>query len=187
MTQRESVCVHDLWSQSAPGIEVCELPPARVDMLRLHRPDDACLRRVGTAIGVSLEGEANTARGDGPRAIWMGPGEWMIVGSAIDAATLEQACEGTTSLVVPVGHGRYPLEVRGLSARDLLAKAISLDLHRKVFAVGATAMTIFAQVPVMIDHPEDDVFVLWFDISFKFYVRTWVEDGLREFAVRGEG
>jgi sarcosine oxidase, subunit gamma len=178
--------VHDLWSNSAPGIEVFELPPTRVDMLRLHRADDACLQRVGTEIGVPLALDANKAHGDGPRAIWMGPGEWMIVGSSIDTAALERASEGTTSLVVAVGHGRYPLEVRGLAARDFLAKAISIDLHPRIFKVGATAMTMFAQVPVVIDHPQDDVFVLWFDISFKAYVRTWTEDGLREFAARAD-
>lgn len=163
------------------GVQLAEQDPVSVHMLRVRRPAPGVIAAIGTILGVPLPTQPNRTAGTAPRAIWMGPDEWMIIGAAIDADALAAASSGATTLVVPVGDGRYALDVSGERARDFLAKAVSIDLHPRAFPAGHSAMTLFAQVPVVIDQPDPDRFLLWFDISFQNYVRVWCRDALIEF------
>jgi len=172
----------NLWSVTAAGIDVRELPPFAVDMVRLRKPSLATVAAVGESLGVVLPIEPNRAAGDSTRAVWAGPDEWMVVEARGTAQAVDAASGETVSLVVSVGNGRYAVDFSGSACRDLLAKAVSIDLHQRVFAVDATAMTLFAQVPVVIDHIAADTFRLWFDVSLRNYVRTWIADAMIEFS-----
>lgn len=171
----------DNWSLIAPGIAVREMPQAAIAMLRLRKPTPATIAAVGAALGADLPTDPNRATGNTVRAIWMGPDEWMVIGTTASAADIDAVSDAPATLMVPVSDGRYPVDVSGPAARDLLAKAISIDLYPGVFPVDATAMTLFAQVPVVIDHLTQDAFRLWFDVSQRHYVRTWLTDAVIEF------
>lgn len=172
----------DVWMRSAQGVSIREGLPVRIDMLRLRKPDRATIAGVGEALGTQLPVTPNRASGSVPRAIWMGPDEWMVVDATCPNAAVEQASNARVTLMVPVGDGRYSLDVTGAAGRDFLAKGVSIDLHPRGLPVDHTAMTLLAQVPVVIDHIAPDVFRLWFDVSVRHYVRTWMEDALVEFA-----
>lgn len=171
----------DIETSVEPGIMLRESMASRVDMLRLRKPSAQTIEHIERLLGVALPVRPNHAVGTETRAIWMGPNEWMLVEPKAAPADLEAVPGAAAILVVPVGDGRYALDVEGPDARDFLAKAVSIDLHPREFPVDRSAMTLFAQVPVVIDHVAADRFRLWFDISLRDYVRKWCDESLIEF------
>ena len=96
--------------------------------------------------GLHLPVRANTASIDPQRQLlWLGPDEWLLKlrdgqGAAV-AAALRAALAGIHSAVVEVGHGSTTLVLRGPGAAGLLARGCPLDLHPRVFGVGALAQS----------------------------------------------
>jgi len=119
-----------------------------VEMLNLR--GDARDARFTQAIlqhaGMHLPQRANTASIDPQRQLlWLGPDEWLLKlqdghGQAV-AAALRVALDGLHSAVVDVGHGNTTISVQGPGAADLLARGCPLDLHPRVFPLGALAQT----------------------------------------------
>lgn len=167
---------------SAPGITLGEAEADRIVMLRLRKPVPEAMERIGGLLGVALPQTPNQAAQGACRAIWMGPNEWMLIEPGLSSEDLEAVPGSLAVLAVEVGDGRYALDVEGVNARDFLAKAVSIDLHPSMFPQGRTAMTLFAQVPVVIDHVATGRFRLWFDVSLRAYVRAWCAEALVEFA-----
>jgi sarcosine oxidase, subunit gamma len=169
------------WSVSAGRIVVTRMPPAGMHILRLRGFGEDTLRTLGEALGTAIPREPNHAVGAEPRVMWLGPGEWLIVGE-VDAEVLcAAAVEATVMHVASVGDSRASYALTGHVARDLLAKGCSLDLHPRTFAVGRCAQTLFAQVSAVIDHPSDDVFVLQADASYAHHLQSWFSDAVIEF------
>lgn len=166
---------------SRAGIMLRESQAARLVMLRLRKPSCEAIAHVEQLISVSLPIEPNRAAGSDCRAIWMGPNEWMLVEPTAAPGELETIPGSAAVLVVEVGDGRYALDIEGPNALDFLAKAVSIDFHPRVFPVDRSAMTLFAQIPVVIDHIAPDRFRLWFDVSLRAYVRQWCDEALVEF------
>lgn len=163
------------------GVLLREIMASRIDMLRLRKPSAEAITHIGQLLGIPLPVEPNHAAGSDSRVIWMGPDEWMLVEPKAALADLETVPGLAAMLVVPVGDGRYALDVEGPHVRDFLSKAVSIDLHPRVFPVDRSAMTLFAQIPVVIDHVAPDRFRLWFDVSLRDYVRKWCAEALIEF------
>lgn len=158
-----------------------ETTAERILMLRLREPAPEAIEQAGGLLGVSLPVEPNRAAGSNTRAVWMGPNEWMIIEPKGAPADLETISDAAVVLAVEVGDGRYALDVEGPNARDFLSRAVSIDLHPKRFPVDCSAMTLFAQIPVVIDHAETDRFRLWFDVSLRDYARKLCEEALAGF------
>lgn len=169
------------WRVSAEGMAAAEGASPQLMMLRVGRGDDATIAAIGAAAGITLSDQPNVVAGSGSRAIWMGPQEWMLVDYGRDSAALEAAAQGATVLANDVSAGRYVVAATGSAIRDLLAKGTSLDLHQRLFAAGSSAMTLFAQVPVVIECRNADEFWMYFDTSYRAYVRRWFEDAVVEF------
>lgn len=164
-----------------PGLTLSESTASRILMLRLRRPTADAVEQAARILDVDLPREPNHAVGSGSRALWMGPNEWMVVEPAATSADLDAVKGAAAVLAVEVGDGRYALDIDGPAARDFLSQAISIDLHPRVFPVDRTAMTLFAQIPVVIDHVAPDRFRLWFDVSLRDYVRKWCDEALLGF------
>ena len=162
-------------------INVDELDPLRLTMLRLGHGSSDAAARLERLLGVELPTAPNVARGQFPRAVWLGPNEWLVIGVELETVP-QPVSDRAAVLAADVSDGHYGLGVSGAQARDLLAKGSSIDLHPGSFAVDCTARTLFAQVPVIIDHVDDDQFRLWFDMSYRDYVRAWFADALIEFS-----
>ena len=171
----------DPWQLQVGAINVAELGRSQLAMIRLGRCSSDAKPALERLFGLELPPEPNTARGQQPRAIWTGPNEGLAVGVALQVGP-ENTPRAPPMLAVDVSDGRYGLDVSGAQARDLLAKGCSLDLHPSLFGVDRTARTLFAQVPVLIDHVEDGLFRLWFDVSYRTYLRSWFADALIEFS-----
>lgn len=173
----------EIWHCAAGATTVRERAATPIATLRLRHPSADDLARIGVLIGVLLPTTPNTAVGDAIRVIWIGPGEWLIIGSTMTSAAIEAAAiDSVSALCVGVGDGRCVFDVTGAHAADLLAKGTSIDLHPAIFAEGSAAMSLFAQINVVIDRPPDlSGFRLYFDISLRPYLHRWFEDALVEF------
>jgi sarcosine oxidase subunit gamma len=111
-------------------------------------------------------------RTPGQTALWLGPDEWLVLGSAPATAALEVS-----------GH-RTLLEVRGPAARDLLARGCPLDLDERTFTANRCAQTLLARVDVILfrlEAPEDDggeAFGVLVRSSFARYLVDWLRDAI---------
>jgi sarcosine oxidase subunit gamma len=150
-------------------------------MIRMRKPDAAAIAAISDAVGVALPVIANTANGAHPRAIWMGPNEWMVARTKVIAAEIMPPPSARTTLIVDVGAGRFRILLEGGHATDLLAKGCSVNFNGRNFGVDHSAMTMLGQIPVVIDHVAAESFHLYFDTSFKAYVRSWFNDAVIEF------
>jgi sarcosine oxidase subunit gamma len=145
-------------------------------------------------LGFALPMKPNTVAGnddlgDGPRALWLGPDEWLVVtapgAEAALAADLETATGRRHGSVVEVGEGRTVIAVAGDEARRVLAKGCTLDLHPRVFAPGRCAQSLLAQAAVILHQtsaaPAYDIYV---GRSFAEYLWAWLVDASVEYGHR---
>lgn len=156
---------------------------------------------VKQAIGVTLPAAPNTVSGpdrldDGPRVIWLGPDEWLVVthGSKRSGAlkALREALRGQHATVTDTSDSRTVIVVSGPYARDTLSKGCSLDLHPRAFTAGACAQTTLARAAVILHSigesqpatSQFDVYVHW---SFAEYLWAWIEDAGGEYGVKVTG
>jgi sarcosine oxidase subunit gamma len=167
---------------TSAGVVIQELPfIAQLD-LRLD-PRPAALDEAERALGVRPPASPNrVADRTGLRALWLGPDEWLIVGSADDPEALERrvvaAVAPVGGTVVEVSAARTILELRGPRVRDLLARGCSIDLHPNVFAAGTCAQTALAHVDVILECVAGDRFRVFVRTSFAPYLAAWLADSL---------
>jgi sarcosine oxidase subunit gamma len=169
---------------STRTVAVAEAPPAEVLMLRIRRPDEGVMGALAGVLGATPPSTPNTTAGSDPRTLWTAPSEWMISGRNVAALApqIAEACEGSVHHLADVGSGYSIFVVRGASARDLLAKGCSLDLHPRAFQPNRCARTLLAQVRVLIDQLSDEpVFHIYADASYAGHLRAWFDDARREF------
>lgn len=158
-------------------------PPAAVN-LRGSGGDAAFLRAAGAALGCKLPTTPNSVETAAERSIiWLGPDEWLILGSpGIEAAVtdeLEAALEGQHVSVVNVSGNRALFRLSGDGALETLQKGCSLDLHPGVFVPGQAAQTQLARAQVLLIQRDGTP---TYDIlprrSFAHYLRAWLEDAM---------
>ncbi len=173
----------ETWQAATPTVTVRAVASQDMVTLRLRRPSADDLARVASLIGVEPPSVPNTAAGDRVRAIWIGPDEWLIVGATAAIPMIEAAAVDAAAVsCVSVGDGRCLIDVMGANAAELIAKAVPIDLHPRAFPANSSAMTLFAQVNVIIDRrPGLDGFRLIFDVSFRGYLQRWFYDAVVEF------
>ena len=134
------------------AIEAVELAHlAQVDVR--CSPDDAA--RLG------LPREPNTVAGDDLRGmLWLGPDEWLVVGSpgtepAI-VAELEAALAGSHHSVVDVTSNRTVIELRGADRLTRLAGGCPIDLDPAGgWCPGLCAQTLYGHAQVLLQERED--------------------------------
>ncbi len=112
-------------------------------------------------------------------ALWLGPDEWLLV------EALPVALEGHHQ-VVEVGDYYTAIEVAGTPARTLLAKLITLDLHRRAFPLGGVAGTLLAKAPVWLWCTGDDAFLVLVRRSLADYAWCLLADAGREWGLPAE-
>jgi len=182
------------------GVALIELPFLSMVSLRVD-PAAEVGTRIERALGLALPsagevagaGHGRIARPDEGRfVLWLGPDEWLVVGPASDTADLvallSDAVGDGPGSVVDVSANRDTLVLSGPSARDLLEKGCTLDLHPRSFTVGHCAQTTLARAAVLIwptdaeDSPSGPVYRLLFRGSFAEYVADWLTDAAAEYA-----
>ena len=162
------------------GVTVGEIAHRAIINVRGNAGDLVFSTAVKVATGADLPVEANTvSAADDLRIIWLGPNEWWVVGP--DAKRdellerLRQSFAGQHTAVTDVSESRTVITLAGPSARDVLARGISLDLHPRAFRAGQCAQTGMAKANIVLqqldDQPSYEIYVLK---SFADYLWCWI-------------
>jgi sarcosine oxidase subunit alpha len=153
-----------LAAASGPTVQLREVPFLPQFNLRAGHQD---LDRIAAALGHPLPLQPNTVTG---AALWLGPDEWLIVGTrpALD--------------VVDVSANRTTIELSGAKARDVLMKGCSLDLHPRAFGPGRCAQTALARAAIILHQTTDEpAYRILVRSSFAEYLAEWLMDAAAEF------
>jgi sarcosine oxidase, subunit gamma len=161
-----SVAVLRLWQASADDIAILE----RVFALTWPQPN-------------------NTTKGFS-RIVWLGPNEWGLINMSLDhlSSRIQEALPSGLFHLAEVTDARAIFLVAGPRAPDVLAKGCSIDLEPAVFRPGCSAQTLFAELPVCIEH-EDPAggptpsYLVHVDRSLEHWLSLWFVEAAREFAI----
>lgn len=173
------------------GVRLEELAPRGQILLRGDGSKKAFRDAVGRAIGIAPPVQPNTAAGPvdmalGPRALWLGPDEWLIVAPAASAATIGAALRSALAehhaLVLDVADARAAIGVAGPRARAVLSKGCPLDLHPRVFGPGQCAQSLLARATVLIHQASPEpAYEIYVARSYALYMWRWLEDAAAEY------
>jgi len=134
-------------------------------------------RRLPAVVGQTFPGE--------PRALCVGPDEWLLVFDAslgldqrrdIDHQAAEQQLA-----VVELSGGFAALKLQGSACRDVLAKGCGLDFHPHTFRTDTCARTLLAQVFVTLDCRGPQEFDVYMGRSFLWHLHSWLVDASLEY------
>lgn len=160
----------------AAGVTLCER--AFLGHVNLRLGDG--VERADAALGTALPREPLTSAGaTEPTALWLGPGEWLILttpdsqGPLIDG--LSSALAGAHHAVTDLSGGQTVIRVGGENARALLARGTMEDLHPRKFTSGRCVTTPVAKTMAII-HQVDDTptYDLVVRRSFADYLWRWL-------------
>jgi sarcosine oxidase, subunit gamma len=164
--------------------------------LRGNPQDRAFMTAVGRVLDLLLPSEPCTSAGkEQIAALWLSPDQWLVTCPASEVArltsSLREALADVHSAVTEVSDARVALRLAGPSARDVLAKGCTLDLHPRAFPVGSCAQSLLAKASALIHLLADDgergpSFDVYVARSFADYVWMWLEDAGREYGVQIE-
>jgi sarcosine oxidase subunit gamma len=163
-----------------------ELPFVTQINLRADPNDAGCMQRLNAGLGFALSVIPNTvAFGMDRRALWLGPDEWLIVGSELQQETLGRALHdglaGAFGSIVDVSANRTVVEIRGMRARDLLAHGVPIDLDERSLPPGRCAQTLLGKAQVIIERRGDvPAFHIYVRSSFASYAAEWLLDASSE-------
>ncbi len=179
--------------EGGAGVAMAELAAAGQLSLRGESDDAAFLAAAGGALGFDLPTTPNTTAGTAAlRALWLGPSEWLIVTTGPAASLIERLGHalGACHLALnDVTDSRAVLLLTGRRARDLLAKATSLDLHGSVFKPGCCAQSGLARAQMLLHQTAEDpdtgpVYEIYVPRSFADYAWHWLEGAAAEYGFR---
>lgn len=163
-----------------PSLAVREIPLETKITIRGRDATSALVEAVTAALGEAPPTVPNTTASAGARTIlWLGPGEWRVVGPPDDApavlAALRAAVPRGLAAVVDVSDFYTTIRLAGAGARAILAQGCPLDLHPRGFRVGQCAQSLLGEVDVLIhlrdDSPTFDLHVRW---SHAAHLSAWL-------------
>ena len=157
------------------------LPPATRYILRGGEPSRAAAEG---ACGVAIPTRACRAAAVGERAaLWLGPDEWLLLGSETEAAAvgaaLDAALEGLPHSLVDVSHRQIACSVCGPQAATLLSAGCPLDLGARAFPVDMCTRTMLAKAEVVLWRTGAQAFRLEVWRSFAAYVSQFLAEAAR--------
>ena len=179
----------DQWravGEAPAGVQVCVQPALDYVNLRGRPEDTAFTDAVESVLQQALPRRANTCT-RGPQTIyWLGPDEWLVVAET-DAGVhdrLSVCLDKHVAAATPQNGGFIQMSLSGVSARALLAKGCTVDLHPSAFPAGQCAQTGLAKANVLIALTDNTPsFNLIVRRSFAEYVALWLAHSGSEFGV----
>jgi sarcosine oxidase subunit gamma len=158
-------------------VEIAPAPPAQ----RLVLCGDATVAgHAGTALGLALPLHPCRATEHGPRAaIWLGPGEWLLLLPEHDTPNLSAALEGLPHSLVDVSDGYEALLLRGPGAARALSAGCPLDLHPAAFPPGMATRTVLGRAGITLWRRTIHEWRLEVARSFAPYSRAFLAEAAR--------
>ena len=141
--------------------------------------------KVEVAVGTPWPKEIGTIASGHVDILCIGPTDWLVTATDIDAKALHQklevAFEGSTFRATNVSQALARIEVQGPETRALLLKGCSLDLHPSRFPPGRCARTRFAALPTVLRCTGPMNFECIITSSYQDYLLSWLTDAAEEF------
>ena len=141
--------------------------------------------KVEIALGTPWPKEPGTIASGHADILCIGPTDWLVTATNIDAKVLRQQLEnafaGGTFRATNVSRALSRIEVQGLETRALLLKGCSLDLHPSRFLPGRCARTRFAALPTILRCTGPTNFECIVASSYREYLLSWLVDAAEEF------
>jgi len=165
-----------------PRLVLVEMPWRAKVTVRGRDGDPALVAGVTAALGTAPPLEPNRTSRAGTRTVlWLGPGEWRVVGPPHDEAAIIDALQRTVprsmAAITDVSDCYTILRLAGAGARDLLAEGCPLDLHPRAFSVSHCAQSLLAKTDILLHQidatPTFDLQVRW---SHAAYLWEWLKD-----------
>lgn len=120
--------------------------------------------------GLELPREIGRAGAGEPRALRLGPGEWLALGWEPSGSPALPA----VVVAIDVSDGLLAFDLEGRGARALLAAGCSLDFDACSFAPGMVARTRFARSTAIVECVAAERFALYADRSIGAYLSAWL-------------
>lgn len=148
--------------------------------LRRHR-SIICLRVNSTSIHavantVNLPVEHGSRRGD-PTAHWTGEGQWLLTSDYRSTDhILEELLPNLSGQLFGISNMTSAftcLRITGISAPTILSHGCCLDFGAESLAKWSSTRTRFARVPALITRPDEFVFEMYADSTYKDYLLDW--------------
>ena len=165
-----------------PNLILMALPQRAQATVRGRDGDAALIAALTQALGAPPPRAPNTVTQAGTRAVlWLGPGEWRVVGPPDDAAAMLGALRATVprtlGAVVELSDFYASFRLSGAGARAVLAQGCALDLHPRTFAAGQCAQSLLAKADILL-HQIDDTpsYDLQVRASHAAYLWAWLSD-----------
>ena len=160
-------------------------------VLRGRASDAEFFDAVSDITGLRPSKETNVVTGGPgfPRLLWLGPEEWLLVTEDEESGRimlgLTNSFKGRYVQVVDNSDAYAIVGVTGASARNILAKGCTLDLHERVFRSGCSTRTLLGQVQVILhqvtDYPDYEIHV---HRSFAEFLWEWLVDAGQEYGLK---
>ncbi|QCO06256.1 sarcosine oxidase subunit gamma [Azospirillum argentinense] len=156
-----------------------------------HRPKTLLRGRITAAWSTAAAGVLGVAPPEQPGTparspiadvLWLGPDEWLVLGSrsGIGPGSLAPALLRAGLAAAEVGDGLPDLELSGPRARDVLAGGTALDLHPSAFPAGWATRTRLGRIGVLLQRVEDGgdgpVFRLHVERPWAGHLWSWLAD-----------
>ena len=162
-----------------PGVIRLRDAGHRPKTLLRGRPTPEWLATAADPLGVAPPVQPGAAaRSPVADILWLGPDEWLVLGSGPDS--LAPALLRSGLAAAEVGDGLPELELSGPRAREVLAGGTALDLHPSAFPVGWATRTRLGRIGVLLQRAEDGadgpVFRLHVERPLAGYLWSWLAD-----------
>ncbi|WP_447764189.1 sarcosine oxidase subunit gamma [Sphingopyxis panaciterrae] len=150
----------------------------------LFRCRETDIDRASQSLGIALPREAcRSVHGGALSALWLGPDEWLIVGTARAdgwVSNLSTRLDGVLCSLVDISHRQIALSVHGPRAEEILASGCALDLSIAAFPVGMCTRTMFAKTEIVLWRTGPDYFHLEVWRSFAPYLEALLREAESE-------
>ena len=176
---------------SGASVRLREVPFLTQVAIRATPGSDGSLTQaLGLALPTRVGEVAGAGDGNGLAVLWLSPDEFLAVApdeadSGVSpeayAGRLADALGSGPGQVVDVSANRTTLELSGPQARSVLEKSCELDLHPRVFPVGAAVATLLGSTGVILWRTAEDTWRVMPRASFATHVVRWLLDGMREY------
>lgn len=166
--------------------------PEHSDWLRIESPASrfilqggaAARTAAGPAFGLVLPEQPCRANSSAGRAaLWLGPDEQLLLGSAEDErnvlARLAAALAGIAHSLVDVSDRQVAVSVSGPAARAILASGCPLDLDPAEFPPGMCTRTLLGKAEVVLWRRSAEEYHLEVPRSITGYVLGWLREADR--------
>ena len=136
-----------------PGVRIAPFhPQAALCVIARRGRAQALIARAHERHGLALPATPARALAEALAAVWIAPGQWLILSPGEPDALAARLAEDFADLasIVDQSDARAFFDVSGPRARDALAKMLPIDLAAVQFSPGSAAITLAGHIGVLI-------------------------------------